>query len=170
MHVDSTQIAGMLGLGLAALAAAAAFVAERHDRLAKNTWAGIAALHAILASEVLVMLRHRVEGGVGDWLRTAGGYSERRPGQSVLILVIIGVAIFVARHVVRRAADRRLAVALGSTMTLVTLFVVESISLHQIDSVLYRPVGPLLTVGWLWIACALVTIMVAVRAVGRRRF
>lgn len=162
MHLNSTQVAGVTAFAVAALATAAAFFSEpRARRSARRGWAVIGAIHLLLAIEVVAMLRHRIEGDVGDWLRTAGEYSGRRPGQLVVILFMVGVAIVVARRLLRRAPSARLAAALGATLALLTLFAVESISLHQVDAIFYRPVGPILIVGWLWIACAAVTTFAA---------
>jgi hypothetical protein len=38
---------------------------------------------------------------------------------------------------------------------LVTLFAIETVSLHALDAAYYRPIGAVLLIGWLWsIACA----------------
>lgn len=158
MPINSTQLAGLIAFCPAASAAAAAFVSG-WDRPRKHcfSWAIISAIHSLLAIEVLALARHRIDRMLGEWLRAANVYPERRPAQAVIIFITIALSVLAIIHFVRRAETRTLAIAHGATVILVALFALESISLHQVDSVLYRPAGLVLAIGWLWLGCGWTT-------------
>jgi hypothetical protein len=42
------------------------------------------------------------------------------------------------------------------TIVIFASFAIEMISLHELYAVLYRPIGPLLTIGWVWTGAATV--------------
>lgn len=168
MQINSTQFAGLVSFIPAAIAAAAAGIATKDQaNPATRSWTRIAIVHAVLAAEVVAMSRHRLSGAVGDWLKTQGAYPERRSGQMALILILVLLALLLIRYVVRRASTRRLAYALSATGLLLALFAVETVSLHAIDGILYHGAGPVLLIGWLWLACGWTTAVIATSAVKR---
>lgn len=163
MQINSTQAVGLLAFIPAALAAAAAFgTASRSQRGGRGTWAAIAVLHTLLAVEIFAEMRHRLHRAIDDWLIAASVYSERRPAQVALLLVVVVLAALATRRIARLESTRRLAIARGATAALVTLFIVETISLHAVDAVLYRPAGPVLLIAWLWLACGWTTAAAAI--------
>jgi hypothetical protein len=54
----------------------------------------------------------------------------------------------------RQFATLGMRVAVIFTLGLLALFAVETVSLHTIDAIFYRPVGPVLLIGWLWAAAS----------------
>jgi hypothetical protein len=47
-------------------------------------------------------------------------------------------------------------------------FGVEMLAVGGVGAVIYRPVGPVLLIGWLWLAIGVVAVGVAMRAARRR--
>lgn len=142
--VNAVQLLGSLGF---ALAGGVALVAPRHR------WWGIASAHVAFAAEVIAQLRYRAH----DLAVVLAGdaYAGRRPVQAALIVCIVVITGAVVLWLLRvgRAFPAR-AAAEGLTGSMAALFVVEAISLHAVDAVLYRPFGPLPVIAWLWLCGA----------------
>lgn len=168
MQINSTEAAGFIAFIPAAIAAFIAAGADRR-RQVRNGWGLIAAVYALLSVEILASTRHWLGIALRDWLRAAHVYPERRPVQAALVLVVIAVVLVAAFTLVRRAPTRGLAVAYGATTAALGIFIVETVSLHAVDGVVYAPVGPILLIGWLWLACGWLTTIAALWSVRRRR-
>ena len=165
MQINSTEAAGFIAFVPAAIAAWVAAAAAR--RPARN-WAVIGVVYVLLSIEILASTRHRLGIALREWLRAAHLFPERRPVQAVLILVIVTIVLLAAFIMIRRAPTRNLAVASGATIALIGIFVVETVSLHAVDGVVYAPLGPILLIGWLWLACGWVTTAAALGSVRSR--
>ena len=91
LHPNATQVIGLLSFGSAALACAGAGRAKRTR--ARSTWFGLAAIHAVLAAEALLGLRHQLH-DLGDaFLIGEGWYASRAGAQIVAIAVALALAI-----------------------------------------------------------------------------
>jgi hypothetical protein len=168
MQINSTEAAGFLAFLPAALACAATFWARRRNHRRETRWAVLSLIYTLLSAEILLSLRHRVDQAIGDTLRAAHLYPERRPAQAAAVIVVVILSLLVTRVNVRSAPTSRLSIASGATAPLLSLFVVESISLHAIDAILYRPIGPIMLIGWLWLACGWTTLVAAGTAAAQR--
>lgn len=154
--MDATQWAGVLSFGLAS---AVCLVT------ACRPWPLLAIVNGCYAAECVLGWRH----GLHNAAIAAMGeyYSGRTSIQMVLIAIALGLgAIFILARRTDPAGRARTAAA---TATLVTalLFILETISLHDVDAVLYRPVAGLLIIGWLWLLLGGATIVGALREVRR---
>ena len=154
MQINSTEVAGLLAFAPAAFTTGAA-AARTRARRGKGAlrWGIIAAIHALLVAEVVASTRFVAEDEIRQLLRQANEYSERRGPQADALLLIAAMAIVIAFLVVRKSPTRTSAIASGATVAAVTIFVVEGVSLHRVDAILYAPAGPILLIGWLWLAC-----------------
>lgn len=164
-------------LGLCAFAVAAA-ACVRAARRCGRPWTGLAWWQAACAAEVVIDLRQRVHGGVDAWLAAHGAYATRLPLQvGLLALALSGMAggVWWAAAGARRDGPAQslsqslslflaLTLARAASTAAVMLFVVESISLHAIDALMFTPIGPVLAVGWMWTAAAVVIIAAALSA------
>jgi hypothetical protein len=160
--IDATQIAGVLAFAAAALACAVAAVGARGN--APTLWRVLALFFGVVAIEVVAGLRYQAHDWVTTMLQHGGVYPQRASLQRVLIalaagLLVAGVALICAL----RTRGAALQVALAAGFCVVMFFALESISLHGIDAVLYRPVGPLRLIGWLWLCLAAGAIGAALR-------
>jgi hypothetical protein len=168
MQINSTEAAGFIGFIPAAIAALFAAVSDPRPPVRKG-WALIGAIDALLTIEILASMRHRLGIVLREWLRASHLFPERRPVQAALILVILAIALLAAFALVRRMPTRTLAMAAGATAAALGIFIVETVSLHAVDGVVYAPAGPILLIGWLWLACGWLTTAAGFWSVRPRR-
>ena len=148
--INATQLAGLLAFGVAALACARAARA-RGQRL----WWKLAAVSAGLALEAVLGLRHRLREGVDTWLQTQGWYDSRTPAQIgllVLCALLLAWALWGLAGLRRAGVHAR--VAATACAVALRLFVIEAISLHGVDALMYANIGPVRLVGWAWVVLA----------------
>ena len=151
-ETNPTQLAGLLAFAASTLACVWA-ARRRHS----GGWAALGAVHATLWLDILLNTRHRLHDVVNAGLRALGLYESRVWLQAALLLGLAVVAVLAWR------ARRRAGVAVGATMVLIALVLVEAISWHESDRVLYSTLGPLLLIAYAWLACAAVVVWSALR-------
>lgn len=165
MNIDTnpTQWLGLLVFALATAACARAAARQ------PSPWRWMAAGQASCFAEVLVGLRWRVHEWADSMMQNEGWYATRQALQwPLLILVLAGLlvgAVMLTRHWRRRDAGAW--VAIMATWGACVLFAVETVSLHQIDAILYAPVGPVMVVALLWTLGALAAAVAALRVAPR---
>lgn len=149
--MDATQWAGLVAFGGAA--AACLSLRGPSGRI-------LAAVNGCLAAECALGFRHglhdRVIALLGDY------YPERQPFQIALVLIAAFTGLILLARRGRRARKTSASVPLIATGAALLLFAVETISLHALDRLLYRPAGPVLVIGWLWIATGSLTMVSAI--------
>jgi hypothetical protein len=151
-ETNPTQLAGLLAFAASTIACVWA-ARRRHS----GGWAALAAVHAALWLDILLNTRHRLHNLVNAGLRALGLYESRVWLQAALLFALAAVAVLAWR------ARRRAGVAVGATLVLIALVLVEAISWHESDRVLYATVGPLLLIAYAWLACAAVVVWSALR-------
>jgi ABC-type proline/glycine betaine transport system permease subunit len=151
-QTNPTQLAGLLAF--AASTAACVWAARRKH---SGGWAALAGVHAALWLDILLNTRHRVHDVVNAALRALGLYESRVWLQAALLLVLAAVAMIAWR------ARRRAGLAVVATATLIALMLVEAISWHESDRLLYTYLGPLLLIAYAWLACAGAVVFAALR-------
>ncbi len=149
---NATQVAGLLAYAAAALACGWAW-----RRTRRGTWAALAAVHALLWLDILLDTRHRLHDGVSAVLSALGLYGSRVVLQAALLLGVAVLALLAWRR------RRRVGAAVAATLLLLALVLIEAISWHESDRVLYTHFGPLLLVAYAWIAGAVVVVWAALR-------
>lgn len=151
-QTNPTQVAGLLAF--AASTAACVWAARRKH---SGGWAVLAAVHAALWLDILLNTRHRLHDLVNAALRALGLYESRQWLQAALLLTLCAVAVMAWR------TRRRAGVAVVATALLVALVLLEAISWHESDRLLYTQLGPLLLVAYAWLACAGAVVWAALR-------
>lgn len=162
--LNPTQLVGLAAFF--AVAITAGLIAMRkngHAGGSARVWAWVAVAHLAFAAEVVLGARHQVHDMLNAVLRDNGLYPARATIQAGLLLLCgLGVAVGVEgvrrwlggvpqlTHHARRVAF--VALAIGA------LFMVESVSLHAIDQVLYATAGPVLAIAYIWVCAAMVTV------------
>lgn len=161
MQINASQTAGLIAFVPAALATFGVFLREGCSaRRKRSTWAVIATIYALLSVEMLVDERWRIKGAIDQWLKSSSLYADRRPVQvASLILLAIIAALALGRLI--RAGNDRVRIARLATAALVAVFMVEAVSLHAVDAILFRQVGPVMLIALLWIACGWTTTFAA---------
>jgi hypothetical protein len=152
LHTNPTQLAGLIALAASTLACA---WAARRTRA--GAWLALTLVHAVLWLDILLNTRHLVHDAVNAVMEAAGIYEQRGWLQAVLAL-LLGVLAWKAWRLRRRAGS-----AFAATAVLIALVLVEMISWHESDRVLYSTIGPLLLIAYGWIACAAVVVWAALR-------
>lgn len=151
-ETNPTQLAGLLAF--AASTGACVWAARRRH---SGGWAVLAAVHAALWLDILLNTRHRVHDVVNAGLRALGLYESRVWLQAALLLALAVLAALAWR------ARRRASAAVEATLVLIALLLIEAISWHESDRVLYTHLGPLLLIAYAWLACAAVVVWSALR-------
>jgi hypothetical protein len=151
-QTNPTQLAGLLAFTASTLACA--WAARRQHR---GGWTALAVVHAALWLDILLNTRHRVHDIVNAALRAMGLYESRVWLQAALLLALAAGVVIAWR------ARRRAGVAVLATAVLIALMLVEAISWHESDRVLYTHLGPLLLIAYAWLACAGVVVFAALR-------
>ncbi len=149
MQTNPTQLTGLIAFAIAALACA------RAARRQRGPWVGLLIAQLVCFAEVWFGLRHRLHDLADVLLRSRGMYASRVGLQEALIaaaLLLVGVGLATSARWWRR--DARVALAMLGTGLAFTLFVIETISLHAIDVLMYEPLGPVMLVALAWSAGA----------------
>lgn len=152
LQTNPTQVAGLLAFAASTLAC---IWAARREH--SGGWAALAAVHAALWLDILLNTRHRLHDFVNAGLSAAGLYESRLWLQAALLLALATASVFAWR------ARHRAGLAVGATMVLMALVLVEAISWHESDRVLYTHLGPLLLIAYAWLVCAAVVVWSALR-------
>ena len=152
---NATQIVGTIAMTAAAIAC---LVPRR-----PAPWRAIAAIHAALAVEILIDLRHALLDVIDQQLRLTGQYGGRHALQtSLLAALAIALCAALLLAMTRRSTAPTDRAALALTTVTIGLFLMETVSLHAIDALLYQPVGPILLIAILWaLLCAGVALLAA---------
>jgi hypothetical protein len=160
---NPTQISGVLAF--AAAAGACAWAARRTRERAAVPWRWLAVANAGFTAEIVLGLRHEVHGAVDALLQANGWYAQREPLQQGLLVVALlagGAGLVALLRACR--SQRAAAPAVLASGVVGALFALELISLHAIDALLYRRIGPLMLIALLWAACAAVVVRAGLRA------
>lgn len=161
-HLNLTQITGVVAFFAVAIAAARVALANRARRQhSARVWWLVGGVHLVLGVEVVVGARHGVHDWVNAVLHDGGLYPKH--GAIQLVLLMVCVLWFVLGQAAARrwlrgmpqlAPHARRSVFV--TEAVGALFLVESVSLHAIDQLLYASVGPVRAIAYLWGGTALV--------------
>ncbi len=149
---NPTQLTGLVAFAASTLACALAF-----KRTRRGMWALLVAVHAMLWLDILLNTRHRLHDAINGVLRALGLYESRAVVQIALLLLLALLVVLAWRR------RRRAGLAVGATSLLLSLLLIEAISWHESDRLLYTHLGPLLLVAYGWIAGAAVVVFAALR-------
>ena len=165
-QINATQVVGLLSFGITA---AVCFVAWRSIPKAKSTWAWLTIVYAAMAIEVVLGGRHLISDTLRTMLKSADLYHNRDFWQILLMILLLALAGTIARKMLRVSRQQEgttRKVSYTTTLTLI-LFVIETISSHKIDAILYHKAGPVLLIGWIWAALATLTVTLSISALIR---
>ncbi len=164
--VDASLLLGACSCAVAALASKQAAGRPASARL---RWNAVAAAQGAFAVELLLGWRYWWHDAAQSLLRSHDGYAGREPWQAALIATVAVLWVAAGTIAWRLArGDRLAALATCASAAMAALLLVEAVSLHAVDAVMYRPLGPVVAVAWAWVATAVVVTAAAV-ATRRRR-
>jgi hypothetical protein len=147
---NPTQLIGLLSFAAATIACLAA--SRRSDRCDSRAWLIMVFTNGFFFVDVLIGLRHRIHDYVAAILMAEGQYGQRRGMQESMIVWLTTTAFILVTlfFFSRRLGGGSVRIAVGLMAALVLLFAIETVSLHALDAVYYRPIGPVMLIGWLW--------------------
>ncbi len=156
--MNATQLLGIFSFGIAGLLCLS---------LWRPPWTALSFVNLFFSFECFVGWRHLLHEAVVAAMGSQ--YAERVPLQVVLIcgasiIIIIGSGMFLVAN-----RDMLGRVAVMGTWLSASLFMIETISLHDIDELLYYQMGPSVLIGWLWLCLAICTGFAAMLSHSRRR-
>ncbi len=164
---NPTQAFGIVFFSFAALGCAFAM------RIA--FWRWLAVLYLLFAVEIGLGGRHLFHLKVNDVMQSVGIYADRAIVQWILIAVLISVLLlFLSRYraslgMISYGALWR-SIAGVATGLLLLLFVIELISVHEIDAFIYQTLFGVMLIGWMWAALAIVVASAAFLDKRRMRY
>jgi hypothetical protein len=150
---NPTQLTGLLSF--AAATTACVIAARRSIGRDARLWQLLAFINGLFSVEVFIGLRHRVHNYVDALLMAEGQYDQRRGMQESMIIGLATIALIcVALFLFSRRLAGAVRIAASLTIALLALFAIETVSLHALDAIYYRPIGAVLLIGWLWAIAA----------------
>jgi hypothetical protein len=158
LPLNTTQLVGILAFAMACWAAwRAARFAALHADASSTTWRWISTLQFLYGLEVWLGTRHAAHDLVNAVLQATGLYAGRDSIQRMMLVVtvltgMVAGGVMWQSHWWSRQSNMRAKLALVCTAAVLLLFLIETISLHAIDRVLYRPIGPVLLIAYAWAA------------------
>jgi hypothetical protein len=167
LNINATQFTGIACFGAAALFAL--WAAKQSSP--KKFWIGLAIFYAVLVLEAILSNRHLLTNLFRVILRQLDFYRSKEAIQiAMLACVAISFAfiVFALMRIWRSNQFPERVASLASAM-LSGVFIIEIVSLHATDAILYRPVMGVLFIGYLWAACSLVVLMAAIARIALRK-
>ncbi len=155
--LNPTRAVGLLAYGTATVCCGIARTRAKSRRQNGRLSVVLMLIEAVLLLDITFNWRWILHQRFVDLAQRTHEYGVRRPPQ-VILLVVLTVLLLGGMFAVQlyfRGRGRALAVS-GGLLSLF-LWCTEVVSLHQVDHVLYHRVGPLMTVGLLWMAACLMT-------------
>jgi len=148
-----SDLIGLLSFATAAIACAVA--ARRSAVRDPHTWYFLALMNCLFVMEIYFGSRYLITVLTKTVLAKEQLYGKLHGRFQEIIIVavvviVLGLSLFVWRIV---GTGARVAAIL--TIAVMVLFAVETISLHSIDAIFYRPIGGVLLLGWVWAGAAL---------------
>ncbi len=164
MFADIEQAVGLVAYAGAAVACWLA-LSKRRER---GWWCAMAVAHTALTLDVALHLRHKLTAWLAGLFGHGAWYGVRRPWQAAVIAGVLLIIVVLVVVVVRRRAKASTRLAAALTIGGLTLVLLELASLHQLETLLYKPIGALEAVAWGWVAIALGVIACAAVRLRRR--
>ncbi|GAA3698105.1 hypothetical protein GCM10022268_05710 [Sphingomonas cynarae] len=161
---DGVQINWTLVAGLAALslAAAANWDAGTAARQRRGAWRTLTLVYLVLLAELIGDTRFGAVAGIDAALPGVGRHMVQI-GLALLMLVAAGGAAIAIVRIGRRSPW--FAPAGMAALAMAASFGAEILSVGPVGALLYRPIGPIMLIGWLWLACGAAAVAIAALAV-----
>lgn len=130
-------------------------------------WRLIGAINAALALECVIGLRHAIHDVAEQIIgQPYPGRDEIQVAFYVVAMTLLAGAIWLVLRAKPRFCPP---FVIAATLTALTLFGIEIISLGAVDAVLYQSVGYLTVIAWIWLVLASVIVAGAFSAIFRSK-
>jgi hypothetical protein len=163
---DPTRAAGVAAYGVALACCVFAWSQAKGDSAKSRLAALLTVCDGLLLLDMVFNVRWILHQFFLDEATAVALYASRRGPQTLVLVALAGVFLFGLRRAAQKLHGRGGAVlAVSGVLFSVTLWCTEVVSLHAVDHILYRSIGNLMTVSFLWIvACMLTSIGVLVES------
>jgi len=159
VEINATQLAGILSFAMPAIFCALA------GRRLTGIWYVLAALYTLLAVEVIFGNRHLISETLSAWSADTWVHNNRRG--IVAVLIIGTISLFAIKGIISIAKLNKALIYKISLMTatsIIAVFILEIASLHHVSALLYTSSGPVLLIGWIWLALGTIAALAATLA------
>ena len=153
-----TRVCGIVAYGIAATCCAISWARSRGEYVVTRTAAWLTVIEGVLLLDIIFNGRWILHQLFIDFAQRRHEYELRQTPQIIAVAMLAGillVGLFAALRLFRARIGALLAVS-GAMLSLFT-WCIEVVSLHQIDVVLYQPIGKFMAVGLVWIAACTMT-------------
>lgn len=155
---DVTRLCGIAAYGSAALACIVAWAKAKRAGASLPAARVLAVMNGILLLDMVFNWRWMLHQLFVDAATQKRVYGERHRPQEAALGLLLGIFLLACFLVLRRLRGRGGAIlAVWGTLCAAGLWLVEVISLHAVDHILYHTVGAIFSVAFLWIAACLMT-------------
>ncbi len=153
-----TRASGIAAYSIAATSCGIVWVRTRGSQSARKIAVWLTAIESVLLFDMIVDGRWILHQLFVNIAQNQHEYGLRRLPQVILVtflLAIFFVSLYFSLRLLRAKPGALLAVS-GALLSLIT-WCIEVVSLHQVDAILYYPVGKWKVVSLVWIAGCLMT-------------
>jgi hypothetical protein len=150
-NTNPTDLTGLLSFAAATIACLIA--TWRSGSRDARTWKVLAIMNCLFLIEIFFGSRYRITGLAITLLKAEGIYVQMHGWiQEIIIILIatIGLIFLMLCLFWRQVGGSAARVAASITIAVLTLFAIETVSLHALDVVFYQSIGPVLMIGWVW--------------------
>jgi hypothetical protein len=155
---NPTRATGVAAYGLALACCVFAWSRAKGDATKSRFAALLMVCDGLLLLDMVFNVRWILHQFFMDEATVVALYASRRGPQTLVLVALAGVFLFGLRVVSQKLRGRNGAVlAVSGALLSVTLWCAEVVSLHAVDHILYRPIGSLMTVSFLWIFAGMMT-------------
>ncbi len=129
-------------------------------------WRLLAVMYFLFLLEISRGWRHQLRTIVNDVMQSAGIYGDRAMIQWALVVTSLAFGLLLLVIYRALANEARLqaknhVAATVATVVLISLFILEIISFHHVDALLYQIFGGVMLIGWMWASLAFVVLISA---------
>ena len=152
---NPTELTGLLSFAAATIACLIAM--WRSGSRDARIWRVLALMNCLFLIEIYFGLRFRINELAVTLLKTKDLYAKLHGStQEIMIISIAAIALVAVTLFLfwRQSAAGATRLAASITIAVSALFAIEIVSLHAVNTVFYRPIGPVLMLGWVWAIAA----------------
>ncbi len=152
---NPSQLIGVLSFALTTWACL--YAARSSNAREARVWKLLSIVNAFCLLELIIGFRFRILEFARATLKQEGVYDQLHGRVQAITVAAIATgalllaAVFIFSRVIPGGPAK---LAAGMTVVIPASFATEMISLHELYPVLYRQIGPLITIAWIWIGAA----------------
>jgi hypothetical protein len=156
--LSPTRATGIAAYAVAAACSAIAWARAHGMQVVSKLAASLTVIESLLLIDMIVNARWILHDMFATAAQRRHEYDLRHLPQSLVVAVLVGILLMGLIYTARlyRARIGAILAVSGALLSLVT-WCIEVVSLHQVDAILYHPVGNLMAVSLGWVLASLLT-------------